>query len=184
MSETSDERKRKYNREYQRRVRAENPKHAKRIRAAFHLRHPNARKIWNAKRSPEYIIWAALKQRCINPKDKKFKSYGAKGISVCKRWRDSFHAFIADMGDRPSKEHSIDRFPNNDGNYEPGNCRWATRKEQARNKRNNVLVDYQGKRQCLMAWSDETGIHHATLTARLKRGLKGEQLFKEIVCRV
>ncbi len=83
---------------------------------------------------PEYRVWAAMKRRCQNPNVKAWKYYGARGISVCDRWKNSYHNFIADMGHRPSKEYSIDRI-NNDGNYEPSNCRWATAKQQAANKR-------------------------------------------------
>lgn len=85
-------------------------------------------------RSPEYRTWQAMKARCENPRCPRFKDYGGRGISICKRWSDSFKAFRDDMGPRPSAEHSIDRV-NNDGNYEPGNCRWATRRQQQQNTR-------------------------------------------------
>ncbi len=86
------------------------------------------------RRTREYKSWAALKQRCLNPDDAAFRHYGERGIKVCERWRDSFENFYADMGPRPSPKHSIDRI-NNDGNYEPGNCRWATASEQVKNRR-------------------------------------------------
>lgn len=89
---------------------------------------------------PEYRIWAHLKGRCLNEKDKDYKNYGARGIRVCDRWLHSFKAFYEDMGPRPSSKHSIDRI-DNDGNYEPGNCRWATSKEQNNNKRKMKLAE-------------------------------------------
>jgi hypothetical protein len=78
-------------------------------------------------------------ERCHNPSHVNFEGYGGRGIKVCDRWRAAFLNFLADVGDRPSARHSIDRFPNNDGNYEPGNVRWATRRQQARNKRTSKL---------------------------------------------
>ena len=89
---------------------------------------------------PEYNSWANMIQRCHNPSRPKFRYYGGRGISVCAEWRDSFAAFLAYIGPRPSPRHSVDRFPDNDGNYEPGNVRWATQKEQVANSRSNAAA--------------------------------------------
>lgn len=127
-------------------------------------------------KSPEYAIWSAMKRRCYNPGSYRFCDYGGRGIEVCSRWRESFEAFLMDMGKRPSRLHSIDRYPNNDGNYEPGNCRWATRKEQARNKRNNRKIIIDGVVKIAIDWALVAGISETGIRAREKRGLSGKEL--------
>jgi hypothetical protein len=90
-------------------------------------------------KTPEFAAWQQLNKRCYVEDDQSFKHYGGRGIKVCDRWRESFANFFADMGPRPGKEYSIDRYPDNDGNYEPGNCRWTTDAQQCRNTRTTRL---------------------------------------------
>jgi hypothetical protein len=85
-----------------------------------------------------------MQDRCYNPKNNSYHRYGGRGIRVCNRWRDSIHDFYSDIGPRPSPQHSIDRYPNNDGNYEPGNVRWATSKQQARNTSKTRMIEVSG----------------------------------------
>ena len=107
--------------------------------------------------SPEYKTWAGMARRCHNPNDISYKRYGARGIKVCARWKGSFVAFFKDMGPKPTPKHSIDRI-DNDGNYEPGNCRWATPKEQVRNKKNSILLTMDGYTATIAEWSEKTGL--------------------------
>lgn len=124
-------------------------------------------------RRPEYEAWSQMLQRCTNPKSQSYPGYGARGISVCDSWR-SFENFYRDMGPRPSNEYSLDRI-DNDGNYEPGNCRWANRKEQCRNKRNNVRLAFRGETLCLAEWSERLGIKIGVLQDRLRLGWSAER---------
>ena len=120
-------------------------------------------------RSAEYTSWSGLKQRCTNKKHHGYKSYGGRGIKICKRWRNSFKNFFDDMGRKPSPKHTLDRI-NNDRGYFPSNCRWATAKQQGRNRRNNKKITFQGERLCLSAWAEKLSICYPTLQARLRTG--------------
>lgn len=126
--------------------------------------------------SPEYRTWNSMWARCTNPLIERYPRYGGRGITVCDRWK-SFENFYEDMGPRPSLNHSIER-DDVDGNYEPGNCRWATKKEQGRNTSTNLFVEYRGERKCVAQWCEETGIPYATFIQRLRRGLPLDQVFE------
>jgi hypothetical protein len=129
---------------------------------------------------PEYATWKSIKQRCNNPKDENYPDYGGRGIKLCDRWND-FAVFLADVGPRP-KGHSLDRYPDKDGNYEPGNIRWATQSEQARNKRNNRIVEYCGRSMTVTEASALAGIKFAKVIRRLNRGWTVERALEVIPC--
>lgn len=122
-------------------------------------------------RHPLYAVWVGMKDRCCNPNCGGYKNYGGRGIVVCERWRNDFAAFIADMGPRPSPKHTLDRYPDNDGNYEPGNVRWATAKEQANNRRQRrdaLTMNIDGIDVPLRAAAALFGVKYATLWKRLQ----------------
>lgn len=119
--------------------------------------------------TPEYIAWCNAIARCTNPNDKNWKNYGARGITVCDKWRYSFVAFLSDVGMKPHKSLSLDRIDNSKG-YEPGNCRWATRVEQGRNTRSNRRVSFDGKTLALTEWAECFGVLSDTLRCRIRAG--------------
>lgn len=119
--------------------------------------------------SPEYSSWVAAKNRCHTPTSKDFYRYGAIGIVMSPEWRDSFEVFYADMGARPPGT-SLDRFPNQSGNYETGNCRWATPTEQNRNKKNSILFEWRGAMTPLAEIGQALGISYGATFQRMKRG--------------
>lgn len=116
---------------------------------------------------PEYRSWSGMTARCTRPSSNRFDSYAGRGITICARWQD-FESFLADMGPSPSPEHSIERI-DNDGDYEPGNCRWATAKEQARNRRDTRLVNWRGKTLCLAECAEALGVNYKALWKSAKR---------------
>ena len=109
--------------------------------------------------------WDSMKQRCLDPKNKRWDRYGGRGIKVCDRWM-SFDNFLVDMGLPPSRNHQLDRI-NNDGNYEPSNCRWVERRQQANNMSTNVRLTHDGQNLTLTEWARIKGIAPQTLWARL-----------------
>lgn len=118
----------------------------------------------------EYKVWHSMIDRCTNEDHVGYHRYGKRGIRVCDEWMadDGFEKFLESVGPRPSSDYSLDRI-NNDGNYEPGNVRWATTAEQNRNRSNNHFLEFNGKRQTIYDWSVEVGINEQTLHERLKR---------------
>lgn len=133
-------------------------------------------------RTRVHSIWQDMIRRCQNPKNKAFKNYGGRGIKVCERWFE-FENFLADMGEPPSKKHSIDRKDNN-GNYEPSNCKWATPMEQQNNRRNNRLITYQGKTQSMSMWCRELHISTSAVYNRLARHWSIEKIFSTPVRKI
>lgn len=119
-------------------------------------------------KSPEYKAWDNARDRCRNPNNRKYPLYGGRGIAMCKEWAQSFDAFISDMGSKPSPSHSLDRIDSN-GNYEPGNCRWATSIEQNNNRSFNRHVVMGGQTMTVAQASRKYRIPHATLLGRAKR---------------
>ncbi|MEL7495495.1 MAG: hypothetical protein AAGJ95_16245 [Cyanobacteria bacterium J06554_11] len=127
-------------------------------------------------KSRAYKAWEGFKQRCFNSNNPEYHNYGGRGITVCDRWLE-FAAFYADMGEPPSAKHSIDRI-DNEGNYEPGNCRWATPTEQARNRRVNHAIEYKGETKCMTEWAEHLGMPITTLRGRLRTGWTVEDAFE------
>lgn len=119
-----------------------------------------------SQKSKIYKSWDSMVQRCTNSNFRQYKDYGGRGITICERWK-KFINFLRDVGKPPSKNHSIDRI-NNNGNYCKENCRWSTRKQQARNRRTNRFITHNGKTQCLAEWSEEVCIPVRVIHWRLK----------------
>ena len=134
------------------------------ITVARRLIHGNAKRVGPTQ---EYSAWISAKARCVNPRHRAYKDYGGRGITVCERWINNFPAFLSDMGPRPDG-YSLDRI-DNDGNYEPQNCRWASHSQQTRNKRNNRWMECGGRRMILADWAREMNTPTKNLSSLLKR---------------
>jgi hypothetical protein len=122
----------------------------------------------DGKKTREYSIWRGMKTRCLNPNHSSYAKYGAKGITVCSRWIESFNAFLSDMGECP-EGFSIDRIDNH-GGYEPGNCRWANRTTQAQNRDTVKWLTFDGETLCISDWAKRFGVTDSAISYRLNRG--------------
>jgi hypothetical protein len=123
--------------------------------------------------TPEYAVWQSMKDRCQNERAAAWVNYGGRGVKVCPRWSESFEAFLADMGPRPSPRSQLDR-RDNSGDYEPSNCRWATRTVNNRNTRSNRIVTVNGVSRCVAEWSEISGLRPQAIIKRLNAGWGAE----------
>lgn len=139
--------------------------HSEELRAR-NTKHGNATR---AKHTPEYMAWLNMRLRCWDKSNPEFHRYGGRGISVCERWANSFSNFLSDMGPRPSSGHSIDRKENN-GNYEPDNCRWATRREQMANTSRSRFVVLRGERMIMSEAARRSGLSVGGIAYRIEKG--------------
>ena len=143
-------------------------------RAAVLVAQQQAGRTHGMRDSKVYSIWHGMKQRCLNPRAKEYKWYGARGIILCEAWHD-FEAFYADMGDPPGDEYTIERDEVN-GNYELANCRWATMQEQSVNRRDNVYLEHGGVRKTISQWADSLNIPRATLYYRRRMNWSDQEI--------
>ena len=134
---------------------------------------PGSNRTHGMTRTRIYRLWSTMHDRCRNPRNSHYPTYGERGITVCSRWRD-FEAFYADMGERPPGM-TLNRI-DNDGPYSPANCEWASAVTQGRNKASNKLLTFNGKTQPLSAWAEELGMNYNTLNTRVQRGWDDERV--------
>jgi hypothetical protein len=118
----------------------------------------------------EYRAYANMLTRCYNKQSTRYEDWGGRGVSVCDEWRSNYLSFLRDVGRRPSSSHSLDRWPNQNGNYEPGNVRWATVDQQCRNKRSNIIISAFSKTMTLIEWAEHLGLPYKTLHSRVNAG--------------
>ena len=131
-------------------------------------------------KTTEYIIWQGMKRRCLNSKEQNYHNYGGRGVAVCKRWLNSYENFLADMGRRPSGNHSLDRKDNN-GNYNKNNCRWATKIMQCNNTRTNRIIQYGYCKRTMAQWARTRKMSYFTLRGRIDKGWSiHDALFKAV----
>lgn len=125
------------------------------------------------KKNPELYVWRAILARCYSESASNWEWYGGKGITVCDQWRGEtgFVNFLADMGERPSRKHELDRHPDKMGNYEPTNCRWVEHKTNCRNRTTNLLLTHNGLTMTLVEWAEKLRTSRDAIKSRLRRGL-------------
>jgi hypothetical protein len=138
-----------------------------------------ANKTHGLSRTPEYNIWKAMINRCYDKKNKSYLRYGARGITVCDRWLSSFENFLQDMGKRPSPNLQIDRIDNN-GNYEPNNCRWIPHITNSQNRSTSIFIEVNGQRATISEHCRRFGISKSKIYYRLKRGISIDDCFKQL----
>lgn len=126
----------------------------------------------------EFSSWLHMRDRCNNPKNKAYHNYGGTGVKVCVRWENSFENFLKDMGAAPSQKHTLDRYPNKNGMYEPSNCRWATMKEQQNNKSTNRSIEYGNEKMNATDWAKKLNIRRDNFYWHLDRGRTIEEIIK------
>lgn len=126
-------------------------------------------------RTKVYRTWGYIKDRCLNPNNQDYANYGGAGITMYEGWVNNFEAFLAHVGEPPTPRHSIDRWPNKFGNYEPNNVRWATPTQQARNARTNKMITFNSETHCLSEWAELIGVDQDTLSWRLLHGWSVER---------
>lgn len=153
----------------------------KRYKSCGCLKFKNLNKITHGmSKDPLYKRWHTIRQRCFNPNTPTYEHYGGRGIKMCDEWNDNFESFYEwSINSGYKKELTLDRIDNN-GNYEPGNCRWTTMKEQTNNRRVNVIVEYAGEKMTLREASRKSGFNHKALETRYRRGYRGDDLFQDL----
>ena len=134
-------------------------------------------KTGSVKKFPEYGIWLNMRRRCYNVNDAYYPTYGGRGIKVCAAWRNNFVAFFKYIGRRPSSKHSLDRFPDQNGDYRPGNVRWATMIQQNRNRRSNRVFRIEGVTKTLTEWLEIAVVSRNTALTRLQKGWRPKRAF-------
>lgn len=146
------------------------------LRDSFHANRTATKVRW----TPEYRSWRSMLRRCYHPSASQYGYYGGRGIQVCERWKKDFQAFLSDMGLKPSPTHTIERLDVNE-HYRPGNCRWADRFEQARNKRTTRRLTLNGETLTIQQWAERLGVRTGTLSSRHQKGWSDERILTEPV---